>query len=321
MRPRRVVRVVSLAVLLSGPAMLWAQGAAGPQPQMPVRVGGAIRAPQRIFNVDPVYPAVAQNARVQGVVILEVTIGTTGHVEGARILRGVPLLDQAALDAVQQWQYTPTLLNGVAVPVIMTVTVNFALQDRPGDAANVMPSGRGSANMVLSDEDARREPFLLAPGRAGLLQLGMPVDALYRRIPRPQTRLVDVQQEGNFTPAIEIRLEPGAQQPAMRAWFRGMGTQWIVWMLEVDDARFRTSDGLGVGSTLADIHAIAPVLKPEFGEHGPVVAMPDRGILFWLDPTTAGTSTDAVPETAVVRRVTLRRLTPTQAQPPPPARP
>jgi periplasmic protein TonB len=61
------------------------------------------------------------------VVILEATIDPAGNVRHARVLRGQPLLDQAAIDAVQQWQYVPTLLNGVAVPVIMTVTVNFTL--------------------------------------------------------------------------------------------------------------------------------------------------------------------------------------------------
>ena len=61
---------------------------------------------------------------MQGIVIIEATIGEDGRVINARILRSVPLLDQAALDAVRQWQFTPTLLNGVPVPVIMTVTVN-----------------------------------------------------------------------------------------------------------------------------------------------------------------------------------------------------
>jgi protein TonB len=70
----------------------------------------------------------AQAARVQGIVIVEATIGEDGHVINARILRSVPLLDQAAVEAVRQWQYTPTLLNGVPVPVIMTVTVNFSLR-------------------------------------------------------------------------------------------------------------------------------------------------------------------------------------------------
>jgi protein TonB len=99
-----------------------------PPPQAPVRVGGNIKAPTNIKRVNPVYPPIAQSARVQGVVIIEATIGPDGSVKDAKILRSIPLLDQAALDAVKQWRFTPTLLNGVPVPVIMTVTVNFTLQ-------------------------------------------------------------------------------------------------------------------------------------------------------------------------------------------------
>jgi protein TonB len=61
-------------------------------------------------------------------VIIEATIGPTGTVQDARILRSIPLLDAAALEAVRQWEYTPTLLNGVPVPVLMTITVNFTLR-------------------------------------------------------------------------------------------------------------------------------------------------------------------------------------------------
>jgi len=92
-----------------------------------LRVGGNIHAPAKLKHVAPVYPPIAQQANVTGVVILEVQIGTDGHVEEARVLRSIPLLDQAALDAVTQWEFTPTLLNGQAVPVIMTVTVNFSM--------------------------------------------------------------------------------------------------------------------------------------------------------------------------------------------------
>jgi protein TonB len=99
-----------------------------PPPVAPVRVGGNIRPPTKVKNVNPVYPSIAQSARVQGVVIVEATIGPDGKVSDARVLRSIPLLDQAALDAVRQWVFTPTLLNGVPVPVIMTVTVNFTLQ-------------------------------------------------------------------------------------------------------------------------------------------------------------------------------------------------
>jgi TonB family protein len=96
-----------------------------------LRVGGAIRAPQKILNVSPVYPQEAQDAKVQGVVIIEAKIGADGSVAEAWVLRSIPMLDQAALDAVRQWRYSPTLMNGVPVPVICTVTVNFTLSDEP----------------------------------------------------------------------------------------------------------------------------------------------------------------------------------------------
>lgn len=100
---------------------------APPAPQQPVQVGGKIRAPERLGYVAPVYPPVAQAARIQGTVIIQATIDTEGRVMDVRVLRGVPLLDQAALEAVRQWTYTPTLLNSRPVPVIMTVTVSFIL--------------------------------------------------------------------------------------------------------------------------------------------------------------------------------------------------
>jgi protein TonB len=99
-----------------------------PPPPAPVRVGGNIKPPTQLRRVNPVYPPIAQSARVQGVVIIEAVIGPDGTVAEAKVLRSIPLLDSAALEAVKQWQYTPTLLNGVPVPVIMTVTVNFTLQ-------------------------------------------------------------------------------------------------------------------------------------------------------------------------------------------------
>jgi protein TonB len=93
-----------------------------------VRVGGKVRPPTKVKDVKPVYPDVARSARVAGMVIVEATIGASGKVIGAKVLRSVPMLDQAALDAVKQWEFTPTLLNGKPVPVVMTVTINFKLQ-------------------------------------------------------------------------------------------------------------------------------------------------------------------------------------------------
>jgi TonB family protein len=99
-----------------------------PSAMAPVRVGGNIKTPTKVRDVRPAYPLEAQAARIQGVVIIEATIDTDGRVYDAKVLRSIPLLDEPALDAVRQWEFTPTEVNGVRVPVIMTVTVNFALQ-------------------------------------------------------------------------------------------------------------------------------------------------------------------------------------------------
>jgi TonB family protein len=91
----------------------------------PVRIGGQIKPPTKIKDVKPVYPAIAQSARVAGAVTIEATIGFDGKVVDAKVVHSIPLLDQAALDAVRQWEYSPTLLNGVPVSVLVTVTIKF----------------------------------------------------------------------------------------------------------------------------------------------------------------------------------------------------
>jgi TonB family protein len=91
----------------------------------PLRIGGQIKPPLKIKDVKPVYPAIAKSARVAGAVTIEATIGPDGKVIDAKVVRSIPLLDQAALDAVRQWEYTPTLLNGVPVPILVTVTITF----------------------------------------------------------------------------------------------------------------------------------------------------------------------------------------------------
>lgn len=99
-----------------------------PPPVQPIRVGGHIQRPRKLKDVVPIYPEIARQARVQGVIILECTISPAGTVSDVKVLRGTPLLDAAAVAAVRQWVYTPTLLNGVPVPVVMTVTVTFRLR-------------------------------------------------------------------------------------------------------------------------------------------------------------------------------------------------
>jgi len=100
-----------------------------PPPPAEIRhVGGDIKPPRKVADVAPVYPPLARAARVEGIVILEAVIAEDGSVRDVRVLRSVQLLDDAAAEAVRQWRFTPTLLNGQPVPVVMTITVAFKLR-------------------------------------------------------------------------------------------------------------------------------------------------------------------------------------------------
>ena len=113
---------------LTGPAALADEIAPAPPSLPPVRPGGNITSPTRVKYVPPDYPVLAQRNHIEGTVIIEAIIGTDGRVQDARVIRSAPLLDAAALDAVRQWEYTPTRLNGQPTPVIVTVTVRFTLK-------------------------------------------------------------------------------------------------------------------------------------------------------------------------------------------------
>jgi TonB family protein len=90
-----------------------------------VRVSDGIKPPIRTTYVVPTYPEIARPAGISATVVLECTIDPTGHVADARVIAGHPLFNESALNAVRQWRYTPTRLNGVPVAVLMTVTVRF----------------------------------------------------------------------------------------------------------------------------------------------------------------------------------------------------
>jgi protein TonB len=100
---------------------------APPRPTNPVRGGGLIQPPTRLVYVAPIYPPIALAARKEGLVILEALIAEDGTIRDVRVLRPEPLFEQAAITAVRQWRFSPTLLNGERVPIVMTVTVAFSL--------------------------------------------------------------------------------------------------------------------------------------------------------------------------------------------------
>jgi protein TonB len=99
------------------------------EPQAPkrVEVGGKVRPPEPVYNPKPLYPDLAKMARVSGVVRLEAIIGRDGSIQNIRLIRGHPFLAPAAIAAVKRWRYTPTLLNGSPVEVVMLIDVNFTL--------------------------------------------------------------------------------------------------------------------------------------------------------------------------------------------------
>jgi len=103
--------------------------AAGASSPGPLRVGGGgIKPPRKIKHVKPVYPQSALSDQARGTVVIEATIGADGTVQAVTVVHSVPALDRAALDAVRQWEYEPSRLNGAPVAVMMTVVVNFAIQ-------------------------------------------------------------------------------------------------------------------------------------------------------------------------------------------------
>ena len=110
-------------------------------------IGGSIRPPAQVNKVPPKYPVAAQLERVAGMVVLEVIIGVDGKVREGRVTRSVAFLDEAAIEAVRQWEYTPTLLDGKPVPVVMTVTVSFNLDKVPFEPPLVVypwPAAQGA---------------------------------------------------------------------------------------------------------------------------------------------------------------------------------
>ena len=114
--------------LLTGGSPVIVQPPDPPRPGGPVRVADLPVSPRKLVDTRPVYPDIARSARVEGTIVMEAVLDTSGRITQLHVLKSVPLLDQAALDAVRQWRYTPSLYGGHPVSVLMTITVRFTLQ-------------------------------------------------------------------------------------------------------------------------------------------------------------------------------------------------
>ncbi len=100
------------------------------QNRAPLRVGGKIKPPRLISRINPSYPALARQTRVQGDVVLDAVIDTEGNVVQLQVVSGHALLIQSALDAVRQWKYEPTYLNDQVIAVQLIVNVTFRLDQQ-----------------------------------------------------------------------------------------------------------------------------------------------------------------------------------------------
>ena len=190
-------------------------------PVGPIRVGNDVPAPRKIKDVKPTSPPEAQMAHAQGIVVLDATIDPDGKVSNARVVRSIPLLDAAAVAAVRQWEFTPTVINGRAVPVIATVTVNFtpdgssapAGAPPPPDTATIQPIriGNGApAPRVLKRVNASYTPEAMRAGVQGTVAVEVTIDSLgkvsdarvTRSIPLLDSAAVTAARQWEFTPTI-----------------------------------------------------------------------------------------------------------------------
>jgi TonB family protein len=144
------------------------------QQREPIRVGSMVQESKLVHKVDPVYPAEAREARISGVVIVQVTVTESGNVSEVQILRGHPLLNRPAADAVSQWRYAPTLLNGVPVTVIASVTVEFSADGKP------------SMRLIMSEAGSLREIGTTLEGTA-ILEKVKETQARVAVLPNPLT--------------------------------------------------------------------------------------------------------------------------------------
>jgi hypothetical protein len=140
------------------------------------------------------------------------------------------------------------------------------------------------------------DAFVLERGRAGQFELGMTADEVYRAARQQYVRLVATFPEGMFQPVLQIEIQGSEATPALTAPIR----EWpcagfAIWGISVHDARFRTKDGLGVGSTLGDLRRVDSAAKVSgvMTDSGPVVVMETRGLTFRMDPAARSFTDDS----------------------------
>ena len=196
--------VVAAFVVATG---VGAQVAAAQTPQ--VRVGGDVKAPAKLKHVEPVYPEAERAAGREGAVTMDITIGTDGFVTDAKVLNPEPPFAAPALAAVRQWRYTPTLLNGQPVEVLMTVTIKFAPGLDQNQSERVRAGGVVSEPRLIKHVAPVYPPDAVAAQLSGMVILdvvigkdGSVVDAkVLRPIPMFEAAALEAVRQWKYTPS------------------------------------------------------------------------------------------------------------------------
>lgn len=211
-RPATLLLVVSLA------SLAFAQETA---PQR-VQVDRKQMAEQIVKKVDPVYPPLAKQARIQGTVALKVVISKTGDVENVQLISGHPMLASAAIEAVRQWEYNPYLLNGEPIEVETKVMVNFSLAGEPPAEGTVGDTPGGSNTPVDADHPAIPGRVRISSGVASGLVVSKvppqyPPDARDQRIQGVVVLRAVIDKEGNVANLQLISGHPALAPAAIDA--------------------------------------------------------------------------------------------------------
>jgi TonB family protein len=178
----------------------------------PIQIGGNVQESKLIRRVEPVYPELAKKARVQGKVTLKISVDEEGNVADVSVIEGHPLLDEAAINAVRQWKYSPTFLNGKPVSVMATVSVEFNLGGRLSSVGQIAPPPRPvkrdpiqiGGNVPESKPIRRVEPVY-------------PELAKEARVQGKVTLKITVDKEGNVTDVSVIAGHPLLDDAAVNA--------------------------------------------------------------------------------------------------------
>ena len=192
-------------------------------PVGPIRVGNDVPVPRKLKDVRPTPPLDVPTAGAQSVVVLDATIDPDGKVTSARVVRSVPPLDAAAVAAVRQWEFTPTVIDGRAVPVVMTVAVNFPAQGVMPSPSLAPPSASGTSTVqpvrigngvppptVTKRVNASYTAEAMRAGVQGMVAIEVTIDPqgkvsdakVARSIPLLDASAVAAARQWEFTPTI-----------------------------------------------------------------------------------------------------------------------